>query len=94
MKAVIKKTRNKQFRFNLIADNGEKIATSETYKRLSSAVKTLKKYFPKFTIMKLITIAVLAITLFGCTREAKQSNKETQRGRSCTRRNYRPYFNF
>ena len=31
--------------------------------------------------MKKLIIALIAITLFGCTREAKQSNKETQRGR-------------
>ncbi len=50
MEAIIKKTRNKQFRFVLKGDNGEPIATSETYTRKEKAVKTLKKYFPKFSI--------------------------------------------
>ena len=51
MKAVIKRTRNRQYRFNLIAKNGEKIATSETYITYTKAIKTLKKYFPLFEII-------------------------------------------
>jgi uncharacterized protein YegP (UPF0339 family) len=51
MKAVIKRTRNKEFRFNLIGDNGEKIATSETYTRKAKAIKTLSKYFPEFEVV-------------------------------------------
>jgi len=50
MEAVIKKTRNKQWRFNLKGDNGEPIATSETYTRKAKAIQTLKKYFPTFSI--------------------------------------------
>ncbi len=49
-KAIIHKTKNGQFRFNLIAKNGEIIATSETYTRRSSAKKVLKKHFPDFNI--------------------------------------------
>lgn len=52
MKAILKKTRNNQFRFNLIGTNGEKIATSETYTRKAKAIQTLKKYFPGFKIVE------------------------------------------
>lgn len=45
MKAILKKTSNGEFRFNLIALNGEKIATSETYTRKAKALKTLRTYF-------------------------------------------------
>lgn len=45
MKAILRKTRNKQFRFNLIGRNGEKIATSETYTRKAKAVQTILQYF-------------------------------------------------
>jgi len=51
MKAVIKKTRNGQWRFNLIANNGEKVATGETYTRKAKAIQTLKECFPKFDII-------------------------------------------
>lgn len=50
MKAILRKTRNNQFRFNLVGNNGEKIATSETYTSKAMAKKTLKKYFPKFKL--------------------------------------------
>lgn len=50
MKAVITLTRNREYRFNLIGSNGEKIATSETYTRKAKAVKTLNNYFPSFLI--------------------------------------------
>lgn len=50
MKAIIKQTKSKQFRFNLVGNNGEKIATSETYTKKEKAVKTLSKYFPEFAI--------------------------------------------
>ncbi|RYE53994.1 MAG: DUF1508 domain-containing protein [Sphingobacteriales bacterium] len=40
-----------QFRFNLKAENGEVIATSENYKAKQSVIKTLKKYFPAFEIV-------------------------------------------
>lgn len=52
MKAIIKKTKNSQFRFNLVGTNGEKIATSETYTRKAKAVQTLKRYFSKFKIVE------------------------------------------
>lgn len=61
MKAVIKKTKNKQYRFNLIGDNGEKIATSETYTRRVKAIQTLNKYFPKFSIEGLTKYVVSSI---------------------------------
>lgn len=58
MKAVIKKI-NKgnlkgQFRFVLVADNGEPIAQSwaETYKTKQMVKKTLNKFFPNFEIIK------------------------------------------
>lgn len=51
MKAVIRKTKNGQFRFNLTGSNGEKIATSETYTRLAKAIQTIAKYFPLFEIV-------------------------------------------
>lgn len=45
MKAILSKTKNKQFRFNLTGLNGEKIATSETYTRKAKALQTLRTYF-------------------------------------------------
>jgi len=51
MKAILKKTSNGQFRFNLIGTNGEKIATSETYTRKAKALQTLNKYFFVFEIV-------------------------------------------
>jgi uncharacterized protein YegP (UPF0339 family) len=41
MKFVVKKTSNGQFRFNLIASNGQVVATSETYTRKTSAMDTI-----------------------------------------------------
>lgn len=49
-KAILKKTRNGQFRFNLIGLNNEPIATSETYTRKAKAVKTLNVYFQSFIL--------------------------------------------
>ncbi len=48
--AIINPTLNGQFRFNLVAANGEKVATSETYTTKAMAVKTLKRLFPEFEI--------------------------------------------
>ena len=42
MRFVVKKTSNGQFRFNLIASNGQVIATSESYTRKDSALDTIK----------------------------------------------------
>jgi uncharacterized protein len=42
MKFVVKKTSNGQFRFNLVASNGQTVATSETYTRKSSALETIE----------------------------------------------------
>lgn len=42
MKFVMKKTSNNQFRFNLVASNGQIVATSETYTRKSSALDTIE----------------------------------------------------
>lgn len=42
MKFVIRRTSNDQFRFNLVAGNGEVVATSETYTRKSSAIDTIE----------------------------------------------------
>ena len=42
MRFVIKKTSNGQFRFNLVASNGQIVATSETYARKDSALDTIK----------------------------------------------------
>jgi uncharacterized protein YegP (UPF0339 family) len=41
MKFVVKKTSNDQFRFNLIASNGQVVATSESYTRKQSALDTI-----------------------------------------------------
>jgi uncharacterized protein YegP (UPF0339 family) len=41
MRFVLKKTSNGQFRFNLVASNGQTIATSETYTRKQSALDTI-----------------------------------------------------
>lgn len=50
MKAIITKTKNGQFRFNLTGGNGEKIATGETYTHKAKVLKTLNKYFPLFPV--------------------------------------------
>jgi uncharacterized protein YegP (UPF0339 family) len=42
MKFVVKKTSNGEFRFNLIASNGQVIATSESYKEKRSALSTIE----------------------------------------------------
>ena len=42
MKFVVKKTSNEQFRFNLVASNGQIVATSETYTRKQSALDTIE----------------------------------------------------
>jgi uncharacterized protein len=42
MKFVIKRTSNDQFRFNIVARNGEIVATSETYTRKASALDTIE----------------------------------------------------
>ena len=42
MKFVVKKTSNGQFRFNLVASNGQVVATSETYTRKASALETIE----------------------------------------------------
>ncbi|GGQ71259.1 YegP family protein [Couchioplanes azureus] len=42
MKFVLKNTSNGQVRFNLVADNGQVVATSETYTRKSSAMDTIE----------------------------------------------------
>jgi uncharacterized protein YegP (UPF0339 family) len=41
MKFVVKKTSNGEFRFNLVATNGQIVATSESYKRKTSALDTI-----------------------------------------------------
>lgn len=42
MKFVVKKSSNGQFRFNLVAGNGQVVATSETYTRKAAAVATIE----------------------------------------------------
>jgi uncharacterized protein len=42
VKFVVKKTSNGQFRFNLVASNGQVVATSETYTRKQSALETIE----------------------------------------------------
>ena len=42
MKFVMKKTSNNQYRFNLVASNGQVVATSETYTRKASAMDTIE----------------------------------------------------
>jgi uncharacterized protein len=39
---VVKKTSNGQFRFNLVASNGQVVATSETYTRKQSTLETIE----------------------------------------------------
>jgi uncharacterized protein YegP (UPF0339 family) len=41
MKFVVKKANNGQFRFNVVATNGQVVATSETYTRKASAMDTI-----------------------------------------------------
>jgi uncharacterized protein YegP (UPF0339 family) len=42
MRFVLKQTSNGQFRFNLVAGNGQIVATSETYTRKQSAIDTIR----------------------------------------------------
>jgi uncharacterized protein YegP (UPF0339 family) len=42
MKFVVKKTSNDQFRFNIVAGNGQVVATSETYTRKAAAMDTIR----------------------------------------------------
>jgi uncharacterized protein len=42
MKFELKKASNGQFRFNLVASNGQVLATSETYARKESALSTIE----------------------------------------------------
>ena len=42
MRFVIKKSSNGQFRFNIVASNGQVLATSEMYTRKQSALDTVK----------------------------------------------------
>jgi uncharacterized protein len=42
MKFVMKRTSNNQYRFNLVASNGQVVATSETYTRKASALDTIE----------------------------------------------------
>jgi uncharacterized protein len=41
MKFVVKKTSNGQYRFTLVASNGQTVATSESYTRKASALETI-----------------------------------------------------
>jgi uncharacterized protein YegP (UPF0339 family) len=41
MKFVVKKASNGEFRFNLVASNGQVVATSESYKQKASAMNTI-----------------------------------------------------
>ena len=41
MKFVVKKSSNGQFRFNLVASNGQVVATSEAYQQKASALSTI-----------------------------------------------------
>jgi len=41
MKFMVKKTSNGEFRFNLVATNGQVVATSESYKQKASALNTI-----------------------------------------------------
>jgi uncharacterized protein YegP (UPF0339 family) len=42
VKFQIKKTSNNQYRFNIVASNGQVLATSETYVQKASAVSTIE----------------------------------------------------
>ncbi len=42
MKFVVKKASNGEFRFNLVASNGQVVATSESYKQKASALNTIE----------------------------------------------------
>jgi uncharacterized protein YegP (UPF0339 family) len=42
MKFVVKKASNGEYRFNLVASNGQTVATSESYKEKRSALATIE----------------------------------------------------
>jgi uncharacterized protein YegP (UPF0339 family) len=42
MRFVVKKTSNGQFRFNMVASNGQVVATSESYTRKASAIDSIQ----------------------------------------------------
>jgi uncharacterized protein len=42
VKFVVKKASNGQFRFNVVASNGQVVATSETYTRKAAAMDTIE----------------------------------------------------
>lgn len=42
MKFVLKRTSHGEFRFNLVASNGQVVATSESYKEKRSALATIE----------------------------------------------------
>jgi uncharacterized protein len=42
MKFLVKKTSNGEYRFNLLASNGQVVATSESYKEKRSALSTIE----------------------------------------------------
>jgi len=42
MKFVVKKTSHGEFRFNVVATNGQVVATSETYERKQSALNGIE----------------------------------------------------
>ncbi len=42
MKFQIRKTSNNQYRFNIVASNGQVVATSETYVQKASAVSAIE----------------------------------------------------
>lgn len=41
MKFVVNRTSNNQYRFNIVAGNGQVVATSETYTRKAAAMDTI-----------------------------------------------------
>lgn len=55
MKAIIKRVshgkRKGEFRFVLVAENGEIIATSETYTQKHNVISLLETHFSNFTIV-------------------------------------------
>ena len=58
MKFEIFKDRSKQWRFNLVADNGKVVATSESYKSkygMKKGIACIKKGSKKAKILNLIT---------------------------------------
>ena len=41
MRFVIRRSSNDQYYFNIVSDNGQVVATSETYRQKASAVQTV-----------------------------------------------------